>query len=223
MKSLAWPTQGLRRASVNSFGFGGSNAHVVLDDAYHYLESRSMVGKHQTTHGPSTSLSMSSGNCDLVERFDAGDDTIIDEHKQDIMTPRLFVWSAADEQGIKRLSELYKDYFRNAPDADISGSIQDLAYTLAAKRTSFTWRSFMVASDLTSLRALDSNISQAVRSSDKRSITFVFTGQGAQYARMGLELLQYPVFKESLQETQTVLSHIGCEWQLLGCLLLLFS
>lgn len=25
---LAWPTPGLRRASVNSFGYGGANAHV---------------------------------------------------------------------------------------------------------------------------------------------------------------------------------------------------
>lgn len=29
-----WPP-GLRRASVNAFGYGGSNAHAVLDDAYH--------------------------------------------------------------------------------------------------------------------------------------------------------------------------------------------
>lgn len=34
---IPWPQEGLRRVSVNSFGFGGSNSHVILDDAYHYL------------------------------------------------------------------------------------------------------------------------------------------------------------------------------------------
>lgn len=29
----SWPQEGLRRASVNSFGFGGTNCHVILDDA----------------------------------------------------------------------------------------------------------------------------------------------------------------------------------------------
>ena len=35
-----WPTTGMRRISVNSFGFGGTNAHAVLDDAHHYLKLR---------------------------------------------------------------------------------------------------------------------------------------------------------------------------------------
>jgi acyl transferase domain-containing protein len=33
-----WPADGLRRASINSFGYGGSNAHAILDDALHYLQ-----------------------------------------------------------------------------------------------------------------------------------------------------------------------------------------
>lgn len=33
-----WPTDGLRRASINSFGYGGSNAHVIIDDAMNYLK-----------------------------------------------------------------------------------------------------------------------------------------------------------------------------------------
>jgi acyl transferase domain-containing protein len=35
---VTWPNSGLRRASVNSFGYGGANAHVVIDDAYHFLQ-----------------------------------------------------------------------------------------------------------------------------------------------------------------------------------------
>ncbi|KAK7983237.1 hypothetical protein PG989_010639 [Apiospora arundinis] len=45
-EGLPWPTAGLRRASVNSFGYGGSNCHLVLDDAYNYLRLRGLSGRH---------------------------------------------------------------------------------------------------------------------------------------------------------------------------------
>jgi acyl transferase domain-containing protein len=47
-KPQLWPAKGLRRASVNAFGFGGSNSHVILDDAFHYLASHGLSGKHRT-------------------------------------------------------------------------------------------------------------------------------------------------------------------------------
>jgi acyl transferase domain-containing protein len=46
-QSYAWPDAGLRRASVNSFGMGGTNAHIVLDDAYHYMVNNGLSGNHQ--------------------------------------------------------------------------------------------------------------------------------------------------------------------------------
>ncbi|KAF2490386.1 reducing type I polyketide synthase [Lophium mytilinum] len=52
LQPTKWPTKGLRRASVNSFGFGGTNAHVILDDALHYLQSRRLVGHHNTVEYP---------------------------------------------------------------------------------------------------------------------------------------------------------------------------
>ncbi|KAJ6105499.1 Acyl transferase/acyl hydrolase/lysophospholipase [Penicillium capsulatum] len=44
-----WPSDGLRRVSVNSFGIGGTNAHCVLDDAFHYLHDHHISGIHNTT------------------------------------------------------------------------------------------------------------------------------------------------------------------------------
>ena len=45
---LPWPTDGVRRASINSFGYGGTNAHCIIDDAYHYLSQRGLQGAHNT-------------------------------------------------------------------------------------------------------------------------------------------------------------------------------
>ncbi|TLD10484.1 hypothetical protein PgNI_06632, partial [Pyricularia grisea] len=50
--TMPWPTPGPRRISVNSFGFGGANAHVILDDAYHYLKTNGLKGNHATSVQP---------------------------------------------------------------------------------------------------------------------------------------------------------------------------
>ncbi|CAG8889693.1 unnamed protein product [Penicillium egyptiacum] len=48
-EALPWPSPGLRRVSINSFGIGGTNAHCIVDDAYHYLNDRRLTGSHRTT------------------------------------------------------------------------------------------------------------------------------------------------------------------------------
>ncbi|KAJ6784445.1 hypothetical protein PWT90_10163 [Aphanocladium album] len=49
---LPWPSQGLRRMSINSFGVGGTNVHIVLDDALHFLQEHGLQGHHRTQNNP---------------------------------------------------------------------------------------------------------------------------------------------------------------------------
>lgn len=51
-----WPQEGVRRMSINSFGIGGSNAHVVMDDALHFLQDNNLTGQHRTESDPRKSL-----------------------------------------------------------------------------------------------------------------------------------------------------------------------
>lgn len=47
-QATPWPAEGRRRISVHSAGFGGTNAHVILDDASSYLSARDFKGIHKT-------------------------------------------------------------------------------------------------------------------------------------------------------------------------------
>lgn len=199
---MAWPEPGPRRISVNSFGFGGTNAHAILDDAYHYFEEHKISGHHSTI---STKLSIQD---------------IEVEMPTDAPKPRLFVWSTSDEAGTKRLCQAYHEFLSTTKTAKLEDEYLDnLAYTLAMKRTLFPYRSYVQAATLIDLvkgLEADSGPIKPLRSKANTNLGFVFTGQGAQWARMGIELLQYPVFKRSFEEADRFIKTLNSSWSLLG-------
>ena len=202
---MIWPKNGLRRASVNSFGYGGSNAHVILDDAYHYLKSHGLNGRHRTAPNPPKSLL--SGQNEAMVNGTCGDQY------------RVFIWSTNDEKGIDRVVNQFKSHL----DGKIrltQDYLQKLAYTLSERRTHLPWKAFMVASNPDELKnGLDGNfISTPVRSSVglEPYLALVFTGQGAQWIGMGRELTIYPAFMASLRHAEKFLSSLGCDWRVIG-------
>ncbi|KAL8650013.1 MAG: hypothetical protein Q9210_004076, partial [Variospora velana] len=218
LRSIPWLSRGFRRVSLNSFGFGGSNAHVVVDDAYYYLKSRGLTGRYNTVYDLGSPPSDTDQSVVVADYHPIMEGNNFRGSKLDEASPILLVWSTADEEGMKRLSSLYEKYFRDDSHWSENANLKSLAYTLVAKRTALTWKSFLVAPDIARLRAVNSNLSKAVRSSDKRGIVFVFTGQEAQYARIGQGLIQYPTFSESLRQSEAALYAIGCLWSLLESL-----
>ncbi|TGJ80280.1 hypothetical protein E0Z10_g8483 [Xylaria hypoxylon] len=181
----------------------GANAHAILDDAYHYLQTHGLTGFHHCT---SSSLRPSPGEVVGVHRSeDINGNLSTTDHRG----PHLLVWSAADAGAVRRMIEAYQAYFITHTAGDV-GKLEQLAHTLAMRRSIMSWRSFAIVDAET--REL--SVMKAVRATSVGAIAFVFTGQGAQYAGMGLELLQYPVFKASLQRSDDALTSIGCEWSL---------
>ena len=194
---------------MNSFGYGGSNTHCVLNDAFNYLKLRGIGGKHGTARLPprpeepcSDPLSHKDGKYTLVQ------------------TAKVFVWSAANEDGVRRLAGLYNEFLSRGPlsGRQRSGAYLDhLAYTLSNKRSSLPWKSYIVADSFETLQQkLASCLSKPLRSSSSLTLSFLFTGQGAQWVGMGKDLVTYPIFRESLHRSEGCLRILGCQMSLIG-------
>jgi acyl transferase domain-containing protein/NADPH:quinone reductase-like Zn-dependent oxidoreductase/NAD(P)-dependent dehydrogenase (short-subunit alcohol dehydrogenase family) len=196
-----WTTPGVRRISVNSFGFGGANAHAILDDAYHYLRQRNLTGKHNTITNGSIS------NNGTLKTLTNGH---ISSESQ-----RLFLFSGRDQPGAKRVYEGVNAWLRTTVEQKQAPDIlDDLVYTLGQRRTHLEHRTFAIASSLSELTdGLSKGLPGAARAQRQgNNIIMVFTGQGAQWPAMGRELLSNPIFHQSIGVSNAYLKALGCRW-----------
>ncbi|PSN59370.1 lovastatin nonaketide synthase [Corynespora cassiicola Philippines] len=209
-ETMRWPEKGQRRISVNSFGFGGANAHVILDDAYHYLADRGLVGNHSTTLNETDDEAASDSGVSSMGSVTPSD--------EGILTKQLFVFSTKDQAGIQRLASSYASYLDTAAIADKEDFrfLSNLAHTLSLRRSHLDFRSFAVASSRKELSTkLSKGLLKLPRSSRQyQNPVFVFTGQGAQWPGMGAQLISHSIFQESIQASQSYLKVLGCRWNI---------
>ncbi|CCF44301.1 PKSN polyketide synthase for alternapyrone biosynthesis protein [Colletotrichum higginsianum] len=202
--AVPWPAAGLRRASINSFGFGGANAHVVLDDARHHLEGSQNNGRHITRTSDESICTQR--NTEAALNYD-----------QTETQQLLFVLSSFDRKGLGRNAKSLETFLAEHKTAGLSA----LAHILAAKRTAHAFRGFVVATTreelVSKLLSADGHLTPlpVLRSSQNRRLVFLLTGQGAQRPGMAKELLTTcSVFRDSIASSQKHLQSLGCEWDL---------
>ncbi|GAB1312343.1 Polyketide synthase [Madurella fahalii] len=219
---ISWPKRCLRRASVNSFGYGGTNAHAIIDNADDFL----------ATDRGALSLSLSLSQQQKLE----GVNLTNGAHTH----PRLFIFNAASESALLHTMKRTANYLieKREREQDDSVYLDRLAFTLSDRRSQFPWRAVTMAKTLAELSSnLLSSSSPSFSSTDdspsssskphtllahaakkQLRVAFIFTGQGAQWARMGAELFQaYPVFRKSVQDADTHLRvWLGSEWSVMA-------
>ncbi|KAI9676711.1 MAG: Type I Iterative PKS [Bathelium mastoideum] len=162
-----------RRASINSFGFGGTNVHAILE-AYQSAPSQDL--------------------------------------NYPLFTP--LTVSAASERSLRALLSSYSAYLKANPQI----SLRDFAYTLQMRRSTLSNRTVIAASSSEEAFEKMDAILRDERNVDlgtkhfgisKPKILGIFTGQGAQWPRMGARLIETsPFVAKRLAELDRMLTEL---------------
>jgi acyl transferase domain-containing protein len=122
----------------------------------------------------------------------------------------LLVFSAKHPSALQRLTQNLESYLGQNPE-----SLHDLGYTLSTRRELLSHRAFCVTDGAESF-----NLSRINRpSAEIPGLVFTFTGQGAQWARMGSQLLKSePMYLQSFSALDEFLSKLpdAPKWTLRG-------
>ncbi|KAJ5356473.1 Acyl transferase/acyl hydrolase/lysophospholipase [Penicillium concentricum] len=177
-----WPSR-KKYLSVSNYGFGGTNAHAVLEKA------------------PLASKAPD----------EAVEDVGVDPKR------KLFLISANDKESLRTRIKDFGIYFEQHPEVFEKVLFGNFAYTLGNKMSQLSYR---VGVSATSLDDLGIRLAQLKINPSRvlgaPIVSFVFTGQGAQWAQMGVPLMhEYPIYESTIKRADQYLRELGAEFSLI--------
>lgn len=187
---VPWPSSKPLRASINSFGRSGTNAHVILEAA-----------PENTTNGEYPREDAATGDDDGFRVY------VLSAQSQ----PAL---ESMGKNLASHLNQLLQSGNTPSPAVlahTLSSRRSRLSHitTIRAQSLQFLTQHLATAATL--------HVSQPPTTTAIPRIGFVFNGQGAQWHAMGRELLiAYPVFKAAVHYADTIIRYdYGADWSLL--------
>ena len=172
-ETTPWPDGPVRRASVNSFGYGGANAHTILDSIDVIAPGHGGTRRRaRTTARREKTKYLPNGYPNGVANDDI--ETFADVRCSRLMTAHrkfLLPLSAHKERTLKK-------YIETLSLCADQWSLLDLSHTLGCHRSTFSNRSFVIAkAGQVELKLQSKDISvHKTLGSTNASLGFVFTG-----------------------------------------------
>ncbi len=130
-----------------------------------------------------------------------------DEDKKSVRPWQLLILSAKTETALETMTVNLGEHLQQHPDLDFA----DVVHTLQVGRRTFSHRRMLVCRDrpeaVIALKSPESGAySSAFQEQTDRPVTFLFPGQGSQYANMGRELYQVePTFRTEIDHCAKLL------------------
>nr|WP_293093854.1 beta-ketoacyl synthase N-terminal-like domain-containing protein [Okeania sp. SIO2F4] len=194
-----------RFAGVSSFGFGGTNGHVVLAEAPYEVRSQKLEVRSDRVDPLQQVRSQKS------EVKNDNDRLVPLQEADGLERPvHLLTLSAKNEGALRELAQCYVEKLEFASQVSLS----DICFTANTTRSRFSHRLAVVAESIGELSDRLKNFIQEekdvfigkVRKRKKPKIAFLFTGQGSQYVNMGRQLYaESSVFREAINKCEEIL------------------
>jgi len=180
-KATPWQANGKpRRAGISSFGFTGTNAHVLIEEA---PAQPATPDEYSNTVSPDVAVASES---------DAQEETV-----------GVLPLSARSPQALVALAQRYEEWLNAHPKVDVA----DVCFTAGVGRSHFEHRAALVVDSVQGAReALAELAENRIRPgvargecTDPPTTAWLFTGQGSQYPGMARELFAAePVFADTV-------------------------
>lgn len=188
----AWPRRPdqARRAAVSSFGIGGTNAHVILEET------------------PVNTAAVDTAAVGTAAVGTAAVDTAaVDTADNPTQTPQLILVSAKTQVALKATTTKLADHLRHHPGTHL----QSAAFTLQTGRRQCDHRLFAVGrsaaqmADVLCTPQIQANQTGKAPEQTPR-IAWLFPGQGSQYVGMAQGLYHHePYFRKALDRAAKIL------------------
>ena len=219
-----WPVSTpVRRAAVNSFGYGGTNAHMVLESCDHLVkkptETYRLLASENQIHNGKASINKDG------------------DHQHDAVDPLptyLLPITARDETALRKLAGLYAEQLQQIQRAD---DLHNFLYSAAHRRSHHRHRACFAGNSATALciqllqyangdapeghcyaqaPSVDTPSTGESSNLKKESpLVFVCTGMGPQWHAMGQELYRSePVFRDLLNRADAIFIQLS-GWSIL--------
>ncbi|MCU0532507.1 MAG: aminotransferase class III-fold pyridoxal phosphate-dependent enzyme [Hydrococcus sp. Prado102] len=193
-----WTVQADRRlAGVSAFGFGGTNCHVILEEAP--FEKSKVVGVARPLDVSRKSKAKAHG-------------VLPNSDQLSVKTHHILTLSAKSDRALQELAQRYEEFLEIHREA----SLADVCFTANTGRSHFDRRLCAVVESTNQLqkalaafatgKEVDGLASTQIVSKKRPKIAFLFTGQGSQYLGMGRHLYEtQPTFRAALDKCASIL------------------